>query len=218
MEKSQKKAQQYSEADLIRLFGLNRVADSYTPLMQEWLSGETELNEEEKKRVGKLLTKAKSRIEGWKEETLKMKFIAFILELGEMEDGDDYITYFEETISAEVEGHFLKTKTDFMLAKGILDSPEKPYFHFQEWKKLKDPSGDPAAQLIEAFLIGQTHNDNGKPLYGCTIVGKFWDFFIMEGKTYCISDSFDCTKEHELIKIIAILRKFKQILETRLLD
>ena len=50
MEKSQKKAQQYSEADLIRLFGLNRVADSYTPLMQEWLSGETELNEEEKKK------------------------------------------------------------------------------------------------------------------------------------------------------------------------
>ena len=104
-----------------------------------------------------------------------------------------------------------------MLAKGILDMPTAPYFHFQEWKKQKDPTGDPVPQLIEAFLIAQEVNKNDKPLYGCTITGKFWDFFIMEHKTYCISKSYDCTDPQDLLQIIAILRKFVEILETRLL-
>jgi hypothetical protein len=39
----------------------------------------------------------------------------------------------------------------------------------------------------------------------------------MEEKTYCVSKSFDCSDDEDLLKIIAILRKFKMILETRLL-
>ena len=55
-------------------------------------------------------------------------------------------------------------------------------------------------------------------MYGCTVTGKIWDFFIMEDRTYCISQSYDCMKPEELLQIIGILRKFKEILETRLLD
>jgi hypothetical protein len=40
----------------------------------------------------------------------------------------------------------------------------------------------------------------------------------MEQRTYCISKSYDCTEADDLMQIIAILRKFKEILETRLLD
>ncbi len=60
-----------------------------------------------------------------------------------LEDDDRYNTYFEHTIEATVEGHHLKTKTDFMVAKGILDMPKVPYFHFQECKKLRDPKRQP---------------------------------------------------------------------------
>jgi hypothetical protein len=40
----------------------------------------------------------------------------------------------------------------------------------------------------------------------------------MEAKEYCISETFDATKREDLLKIIAILRKFREILETKLLS
>ena len=104
-----------------------------------------------------------------------------------------------------------------MIAEGILDKPSTPYFYLQEYKILKDPSGDPVPQLLEGFLIAQDKNKNGKPLYGCTVTGKLWDFFILDDKTYCISKFYICTDKDDLLEIIAILRKFKEILETRLL-
>ena len=105
-----------------------------------------------------------------------------------------------------------------MIAKGVLDLPIKPFFHYQEWKRHKDPNGDPVAQLLEAFLISQEINKNSKPLYGCTISGKYWDFFTIQDKTYCISKTYDCTDPLELLQIISILREFKDILHTKLLD
>ena len=105
-----------------------------------------------------------------------------------------------------------------MVATGILDKPEKPYFHFQEYKPHKKPTGDSMAQLLEAMLIAQKENSNEKPIYGCEIMGAMWRFVILEGKTYCISKAYDCTEKDELLQIIAILRKFRHILETELLD
>ncbi len=76
------------------------------------------------------------------------------------------------------------------------------------------------AQLLEAFLIAQEKNKaSGKivPLYGCEIIGKNWTFITMEDNEYCVSKSFDSTDKEDLLKIIAILRKFREILETKLL-
>jgi hypothetical protein len=53
--------------------------------------------------------------------------------------------------------------------------------------------------------------------HGCEIVGATWRFITMKNKTYCVSKSYDCSDDEDLLKIIAILRKFKMILETRLL-
>ena len=52
---------------------------------------------------------------------------------------------------------------------------------------------------------------------GCSIKGRRWEFFVMKDKTYCISKVYECTENEDLMQIIAILRKFKEILETRLL-
>ena len=219
MAKHSSKEKYYSEAELILTFGLTRVPNGNTDLMREWLDiPNISFKNEEQILFDKILHEAQQKIEGWHEEALKMKFIAFVLALGQMEDGNDYNTYFEETISATVEGNYLKTKTDFMMAKGVLDLPIKPFFHFQEWKKHKDPNGDPVAQLLEAFLIAQEKNQNGKPMYGVDIMAKNWQFVTMEGREYCISKSLDATDRDDLLKIIAILRKFRYILETRLMD
>jgi hypothetical protein len=209
----------WREGELIDTFHLNRIATYQTPLMQDWLSvGLPELHPAEQYYFDRLLVKAQKNLVGWSEEDLKVKFIGPILELGHLTDDDTVIGYFDKTISAIVETIPLLVKSDFMLAKGTLNVVKTPYFHFQEYKPELNPSGEPMAQLLEAFLIAQVKNNNQKPMYGIEISGANWQFVIMEGKDYCISKSFDATDKMGLLMIIAILRKFKYILETKLMN
>ena len=209
----------WREGELIEVFHLNRIKEYQTPLIQEWLDVQNpELNVGEQYVFDKTHKKALKSIEGWSEEDLKMKFIAPVLELGHMSDDDTVIGYFDKIISATIDGIKLTVKSDFMLAKGILNVAKTPYFHFQEYKPQLNPSGEPMAQLIEAFLIAQEKNKNNKPLYGVEIIGKQWSFVIMDNKDYCISKAFDATDKEDLMAIIAILRKFKVILYERLID
>ncbi len=210
---------EWREGEIIETFNLNRIITYQTPLMQEWLDVQIPvLNVGEQYIFDGDLANAQKHIAGWNEEDLKMKFISTILRLGDIRDGDIIMGYFDKIISATVEGIKLTVKSDFMLAKGILDVFKTPYFHFQEYKPYKNPTGDSMAQLLEAFLIAQEKNKNGKPIYGVDIIGKQWTFVIMEGKDYCISKAFDSVDKTDLLTIIAILRKFKYILETRLIE
>ena len=212
------KIKSYDEGELIKMFGLTRLAgNNVTPLMYEWTNTTTTLNDAEQYFFDDITENLLSQIVGWNEEMLKMNFIAFVLRLGHLKETAQYKTYYENTLEATVQSYFLKVKIDMMVAKGILERPETPYFYFQEYKKQKDPKGDVTAQLLEAFLIAQEKNQNNQPIYGCTVSGKYWDFLILEHRTYTISKSYDCTDREDLLKIIAILRKFKEILETRLL-
>lgn len=210
----------WREGELISTFNLIRVIATQTPLMKEWLDNELlELSILEQYVFDRVLNKAQKNIAGWSEEDLKIKFIGTVLDLGQMSDDDKgVVSYFDKMISATVEGVKLTVKSDFMLAKGILDVYGTPYFHFQEYKPYKNPSGDSMAQLLEAFLIAQVKNNNQNPLYGIDIIGANWRFVIMEGKTYCISKAFDSTDKEDLMQIIAILRKFRKILFERLID
>lgn len=186
--------------------------------MQEWLDVQNPtFNTVEQSIFDQKLREAIKRIASWSEEYLKMKFITYILELGLLTDNDEVIGYFDKIISATVDGILLRVKSDFMMAKGILNVHKQPYFHFQEYKPKLNPTGESMAQLLEAFLIGQTKNKVPKPLYGIEIVGEYWKFVIMEGKDYCSSETYSCVKKDDLLKIIAILRKFKHILMTRLI-
>jgi hypothetical protein len=210
---------EWREGDLIQTFKLNRIVLTETPLMTEWLDVDMPtLNAGEQYIFDRALTNAKKSIVGWNEEDLKMKFISKILELGELMEDVNTIGYFDKIISATIEDIKLTVKSDFMLATGILDVFKTPYFHFQEYKPYKNPSGDSMAQLLEAFLIAQEKNKNGKPIYGADIMGANWRFVIMEGRNYCISQAYDSVNKADLMMIIAILRKFKFILDTRLLD
>ena len=212
-------AKAWREGELIEIFKLTRITTYQTPLMQEWLDVSTpELNVGEQYNFDRIFLKAQQRISGWSEEDLKMKFISPVLDLGYLNDDDKIIGYFDKIISATVDDIKLVVKSDFMLAKGILDVFKTPYFHFQEYKPQKNPTGDSMAQLLEAFLIAQEVNQNGKPMYGIDINGRTWQFVTMEERTYCISKSFDVTDKTDLLAVISILRKFRYILETRLLD
>jgi hypothetical protein len=208
-----KRIKQYSEAELIDLFQLQRRSSHQcSALMQSWLDAKTTLNTGEQYLFDLIFADACENIDGWHEEDLKMKFICFVLRLGNLVDNERFHAYFERTIESTIEGHFLKVKTDFMLAKGILDMPQIPYFHFQEYKRQTDPNGNPVAQVLEAMLIAQTLNANNQPIYGAYVIGKFWNFIVLENKTYSLSKTFDCTEHDDLLKIIAVLRKFNQLI------
>ena len=208
----------WSEGELIDVFKLNRIVTQTTPLMDEWLDVQPlVLNAGEQYMFNEDLSKAQKFISGWNEEDLKMKFISTILKLGHLTDDDIVISYFDKIISATIEGTKLTVKSDFMLAKGTLDYFKTPYFHFQEYKPYKNPSGDSMAQLLSAFLIAQEKNKNGLPMYGVDIMSANWRFVTMEGKDYCISQAFNSVNGKDLMTIIAMLRKFKFILETRLM-
>jgi hypothetical protein len=187
--------------------------------LESWLQTSVSLNAEEEKVFLELLNLVVKKGDFWNEESLKMNFIAPLLQnfIKFNDEQDRYESFYDETISATVEGIYLQTETDFMIAKGVGDIVQIPYFHFQEYKRSKKSPPEPMAQLLEAFLIAQEKNKNGKPLYGVVIVGRSWQFVVMEGKKYASSTIFDATNKTDLLQIIAILRKFKVILETTLL-
>ena len=215
------KKKDWKEAELIQTFHLERIATHQTPLMMQWLTVEhPKFTNSESEIFEKIYQKAVEKIGGWSEEDLKMKFISFVLDLGDLTDDNNIVTFFDKQLKGIVEGISLSVKSDFMLAKGFMNIYQTPYFHFQEYKPQINPSGEPIAQLLEAFLIAQEKNNHDGvdiPLYGCEIIGKQWCFITMEKKQYCISSIYDCTNREELLQIIAILRKFKTILKERFL-
>lgn len=213
-------AKEWKEAELMLHFQLNKILD-YTSLMQEWLDVVPPVfTPFEAQYFEDIYEEGRENVAFWGEEDLKMYFINHILRLGGLMNPKNkgYVGLFEKQLTGTINATKLTVRTDFLVAKGFKNIIESHYFHFQEYKPQLSPTGVPMAQLLEAFLIGQVKNEHISPLYGCEVIGGNWKFVIMEGKNYCVSESYDCTKKESLLQIIAILRKFKEILETRLLD
>jgi hypothetical protein len=212
------KKKEWKEGEIALTFGLESIETYYTPLMEEWLEAKPlPLTAFEQQLFEETYQKAVVHIKTWSEEDLKMKFISPVLNLGKLMDDTNFVSMFDKSLSATVKEYKLSVKADFVIGSGLKDYMQKPYFHFQEYKPNKKPKGDSMAQLLEAFLIAQQENADGKPLYGCEVVGDTWRFLIMEGTTYCVSRNYDSTDRENLLQIIAILRKFRHILETVLL-
>jgi hypothetical protein len=211
------KKKEWREGEMILTFGLNKIDTVLTPLMKTWLEVEKPVFGIGEQYIFNSLLQKVNKIATWSEEDLKMKFISPILELSNVLEGQHFASFFEKRLEANVDGFALSVKADFVIAKGLLDYMERPFFHFQEYKPNKNPTGDSMVQILEAFLIAKEKNQDNKPLYGCEVNGASWKFITMENKNYCVSKTYDSADEEDLLSIIAILRKFKYILETELL-
>ena len=212
------KKKEWREGEIALVFGLNSIIAPLTPTMEAWLNVEKPtFSIVEQANFEATYNNGLKHIKNWSEEDLKMKFISPILALGKVMEDINFVSFFDKKLAAEVQGYQLSVKADFVIAKGLMDFMQKPYFHFQEYKPNKNPTGDSMAQLLEAFLIAQKINDDGKPLYGCEVNGAIWTFLTMENSSYCISKAFDSRDKEDLLLIIAILRKFRHIIETVLL-
>ena len=201
------------EPILIDTFGLERLRPPQ-PNLEDWLSATGELNEDDEKLLNRVLIKLIDNADSWNEEELKMHFISMIILLADIDPA--IRTYYDREISAEIEGHFVSSKVDMMLSKGIGELIKTPYFFLHEYKREKKYSGDPIGQMLGGMLIGQAKNNNDRFIYGCYVQGRNWYFSLLDGKKYVISKGFDSSEMEEVHQIIFILRKINTIIKERL--
>ena len=213
MAQKKQKSLELLEPVLADTFGLNRVFEP-TPLLDEWLLTTGELNDMDMALLLESQTKLIENADSWNEEELKMQYISFIIFLARF--SKPIRTYYDREISASLQGIFLSCKSDMMLSKGIGELIKTPYFFLHEYKREKKYSGDPIGQMLGGMLIGQAKNNNGKPMYGCYVQGRYWYFSVLEGTQYVISNSFNSSEIEDAKQIIFILRKLKQIILERL--
>jgi hypothetical protein len=202
------------EPILIETFGLERV---FKPMkiLSDWLSAKGEINDTDMLLVEEIREKLVENADSWNEEELKMQFISMIIFL--IRCNNPIRTYYDREISADIEGVYVSSKVDMMFSKGVGELIRTPYFFLHEYKREKKYSGDPVGQMLGGMLIGQANNNNGKPMYGCYVQGRFWFFSILMEKKYVISQPLNSEDIVDLKHIIIILRKLKQIIQEDLM-
>ena len=204
----------YDLALIIETFSIN-VPDEST-LLNDWLAADYTLNQFEQWLFDRVY--ARTRIDGgyWNEEELKIKFVGSVFDLADVDTKDKIKVFYERPFAATVEGYALSVVTDCMIAKPLpFNKPQKPYFFFQEFKKKRGEKNDPEAQMLTAMLIAQEMNQDNQPIYGGFLFGPYWQFAILDDRTYINSRDFNATNADDLRSIIYILRKLKDLILSR---
>jgi hypothetical protein len=178
-------------------------------LLNQWLKNTVEFSSAEKNLLQELRNTLTDHVWDWNEGELKGKFI-FPLLMAVNFDNENYQSFIEREIAVEMENDRLSGTVDFFVATGRR-YPKHPYFFIHEFKKEHDSSGDPFGQLLVTMVAAQKLNNDGKPVYGCYVMGRLWFFVVLEGQDYAASLAYDATKD-EIKEIFVFLKKMKQII------
>jgi len=65
-------------------------------------------------------------------------------------------------------------------------------------------------------MVARELNENLKPIYGMYIVGLTWNFMILNGTEYCISEDYNSGVK-DVFDIFRMLKALKQIIKTELM-
>lgn len=209
---SEKKFSKWTAEDVELFFGLtitkaNKHLDEYTNVRH------ITITPQEQQALQKLQLQLQDHVDDWNEEELKMKFIAFMIGMAEL-DGEGYHTFLEREISFEAQGLKISGIVDLILAEGFR-SPRHPFFSLHEYKKERNSANDPLGQVLIALMAAQAINNDGLPLYGCYVVGRNWFFVVVDGKKYAKTLAYDATQE-DISDILRILKHLKTIVEKRI--
>ena len=182
-------------------------------IFDKWFNQTINLEDHEIKFLTELLDKEFNFIRIYKEEDLKVKFIAPILNKVDFRSIEKEIRdFYEEKITYKTNKFILTGNTDYLVSKG-LEYSEKPYFFIQEFKKAKEISY-PESQLLAELITAVELNDF-KIIKGAYIVGAIWNFVILKKLAentyqYFISINFDSTKLADLTAIYKNLLVVKE--------
>ncbi|TAE29381.1 MAG: hypothetical protein EAZ91_12595 [Cytophagales bacterium] len=199
---------------LAETFGILPVEDS--PELTTWLQTNETLRADEQQLLDKLYTRSKNLINYWNEEELKMRFISHLLLIADIEVDHRIALFYERPFSAKIDDHTLRVVADCLIATpATFARPKHPYFFMQEYKRSKGDYKDPEAQMLMAMMIAQELNQDGHPLYGSYVYGSRWRFCTLLDRNYCQSPEYDADKYDDLLQIVFVLRRLKELILAR---
>jgi hypothetical protein len=215
MEKTTTKFYQFRGDKMINTFGIINVEDC--TVLNDWLKAHYILSDFEDMVLNVALQRYAEIGKSWNEEELKMHFISHIISVANPNMAGVCKTYFERPLEGIVNNYEMHVITDCMIASPRLaGDPDKPYFFLQEFKQAQLwGRTDPQGQMLAAMLLAQEQNKDGKYIYGCYVIEKNWYFTTLQGLNYCISPQFDSSKKSDLLQIVYILRKLKELILNR---
>jgi hypothetical protein len=190
-------------------FGLRKTNNN--ELINHWFekSKEYTLDDFENRFIDKYQKLLISKVELWNEFELSEHFLGPIMSM--VDFNTDYFSMFaERTIEVQTENFLLTGKADMLVASGETE-PINPYFCLQEYKRQTDPNGNPQFQVISEMYAASQKNKNAMPVYGISIIGKMWQFVVLQNSEYCLSYSFTADSV-QLFEIYKILKALKDIL------
>ena len=183
------------------------------PALTQWLSVSSDVLAHEAYYLNLLQKGFKKGINGFNETELANKVISPIFVFAEL-CTNDYTYFLERPLSANLANQELTGRVDGMVASGFRD-PQKPFFCLNEYKREKDPEGDPAGQVLIAMLVAQHQNNDNLPIYGSYVIGRLWVFVVLEGKEYAFSNGFS-VDNGGIYHIFNMLKGLKAIINQRL--
>ncbi|MCI5188615.1 MAG: hypothetical protein D3905_02215 [Candidatus Electrothrix sp. AS4_5] len=209
MEKLPKRSfREWTLAELDRAFKLT-VLDT-SPVLEDWTNGQAEISPFEQQALRSFQTLLKTHVYDWNETELAYNFIGPLMTLVRFST-KEFNFFAERPLSAVVDKVEMTGRPDGIIASGFRE-PQQPYFCLQEYKKEKDPEGDPAAQVLAAMLVAQELNQHQLPVYGCYVKGEVWHFLTLEERSYAISQGYLASRQADLNEIFCILKHLKVII------
>jgi hypothetical protein len=208
------KLNHYDGAEVIERFNIEK--QSECDVLNDWLNVSGTLNNIEEYILDKAQKDIKLTGRDWNEEELKMNFVALVFFVASLNVPKKIQVFYERRLSGEVDGIAISVKVDGMLATPTnANRPKTPYFFLQEFKRSLGDDHDPEGQMLAAMILAQELNKDHKPIYGCWLQGKFWNFTTLISRNYCVSRTYDATNIKDLQEIVLILRKLKYFIENR---
>ncbi len=200
---------------VINTFNINKLRNCLQ--IEQWLIARETLSEFENKILDLALTRYEELNDGWNEEELKMHFISSILNVANPNIPKVCKTYFERPLEGVIDNYELSVVCDCMVASPRkAGDPDKPYFFLQEYKQAQRfGRTDPEGQMLAAMLLAQKINADNKHIYGCFVIERQWTFTTLLDRDYCSSQTYNSTKKPELLQIVYILIKLKELILNR---
>lgn len=202
---------------LDKVFGLRSVME--LSALNEWFarSNGVHLSELDLSKLADLQELLQVNVNGWNEQELSLHFIGPMFSMVKFTEPYRYNLFAQRHIEANVYDYLLKGEPDGLIASGYYE-PEIPYFAFSEYKRQRDPNGDPAGQALAAMLVGQHLDPQPQPIYGCYVIGRDWFFMALQENHYTISTGHNALQRPELEDILRILKALKAIIFDRTAD
>jgi hypothetical protein len=195
---------------LDKAFGLRNVMEF--PALDEWFlrGAQVPLSDLDLSKLADLQELLQLNANSWHEQELSLHFIGPLFSMVKFTEPYRYNLFAQRHIEASVADYLLKGEPDSLVASGYYE-PEIPYFAFAQYKRQRDPNGDPAGQALAAMLVGQRLNPHPSAVYGCYVVGRDWFFMALQETHYAISNGHNALQRSELTDILCLLKALKLI-------